>query len=118
MKLSQLMLAGDYLSYTGDWVTNTSYNVNDVVTWKTNGRLYEVIKAHTSSSTIDPSNTEYYKAMTKKKWLRQELPGPNITSDKSVLLNIYAKDQNALITCVNVSNGVEILCRFSSNMCI
>ena len=110
--------SGDYLTYKGDWVTNTAYNVNDVITWKTNGHLYEVIKSHTSSSTIDPSNTEYYKAMTKKKWLRQELPGPNITSDKSVLLNIYSKDQNALINCVNMSNGVEILCRFSSNMCI
>ena len=66
MKLSQLMLAGDYLTYKGDWVTNTAYNVNDCVTW-TDGHLYEVIKAHTSSSTIDPSNTEYYKAMTASK---------------------------------------------------
>ena len=60
------MLAGDYLSYKGDWATNTAYNVNDCVTW-TDGHLYEVIKAHTSSSTIDPSNTEYYKAMTASK---------------------------------------------------
>lgn len=117
MKLSQLIPAGDYLTYKGDWVTNTAYNVNDVVTWKTNGRLYEVIKAHTSSSTIDPSNTEYYKAMTKKKWLRKELPGP-IASAKNDLLDIYAKDQNALITCIHMPTAIEILCRFSSNMCI
>lgn len=51
------------LNYTGDWVTGNEYHENDVVTW-TNGHLYEVIKAHTSSSTINPSNTEYYKAMT------------------------------------------------------
>ena len=63
MKLSQLMLAGDYLSYKGDWATNTAYNVNDIVTW-TDGNLYEVIKAHTSSNTLKPGNTEYYKTMT------------------------------------------------------
>lgn len=57
------MLAGDYLSYKGDWVTNTAYNVNECVTW-TDGHLYQVIKAHTSSDTLAPSNTEYYKAMT------------------------------------------------------
>ena len=68
MKLSQLMLAGDYLTYKGDWVTNTAYNVNDVVTW-TDGHLYEVIKAHTSSDTLTPSNTEYYKAMTSTRLL-------------------------------------------------
>ena len=62
MKLSQLMPAGDYLPYKGDWVNGTEYHENDVVTWGTDGHLYKVIKAHTSSSTIDPSNTEYYKA--------------------------------------------------------
>lgn len=108
---------GDYLSYKGDWLTNTAYNVNDAVTWKTNGRLYEVIKAHTSSSTIDPSNTEYYKAMMKKKWVRKELPGP-IASAKNDLLNIYAKDQNAIITCIHMPTAIEILCHFSSNMCV
>ena len=66
MKLSQLMPAGDYLSYKGDWVTNTAYNVNECVTW-TDGHLYQVIKEHTSSDTIAPSNTEYYKAMTARK---------------------------------------------------
>ena len=55
------------LNYTGDWVTDNEYHENDVVTWTHDGHLYEVIKAHTSSSTINPSNTEYYKAMTARK---------------------------------------------------
>lgn len=55
------------LNYTGDWVANNEYHENDVVTWANDGHLYEVIKAHTSSSTITPSNTEYYKAMTESK---------------------------------------------------
>ena len=55
------------LNYTGDWVTGNEYHENDVVTWKQDGHLYEVIKAHTSSETFDPSNTEYYKAMTASK---------------------------------------------------
>ena len=61
-KIAQLIAAGNYLVYKGDWATNTAYNVNDVVTWA-DGRLYEVIKAHTSSDTLKPSNTGYYKAM-------------------------------------------------------
>lgn len=51
------------LNYTGDWVTGNEYHENDLVTW-TDGQLYEVIKAHTSSTSIKPDNTEYYKAMT------------------------------------------------------
>lgn len=54
------------LNYTGDWVADNEYHEHDVVTWS-DGNLYEVIKAHTSSSTIAPSNTEYYKAMTESK---------------------------------------------------
>lgn len=73
------MLAGDYITYKGDWVTNTAYNVNDCVTW-TDGHLYEVIKAHTSSSTIAPSNPEYYKAMTAKKIVRENF-SPNYSQD-------------------------------------
>ena len=60
-------LSSRMLNYTGDWVTGNEYQENDVVTWNKDGHLYEVIKAHTSSSTIDPSNTEYYKAMTASK---------------------------------------------------
>ena len=105
------------LNYMGDWVTGNEYKENDVVTWRTDGHLYEVIKAHTSSATFDPDNPEYYKAMTSKKWIRQDLPGP-VASARSVLLNTYAKDQNAIIECVDLTNGVEILCRFSSTTCI
>ena len=89
MKLSQLMLAGDYLSYKGDWVTNTAYNVNECVTW-TDGHLYQVIKAHTSSSTIDPSNTEYYKAMTAAKYIKHTL-NMGTTEGRSALTSIAKK---------------------------
>lgn len=67
MKAQRLILEGDALRYKGDWVTNTAYNINDVVTWATDGHLYEVIKAHTSSDAIIPSDTTYYKAMTARK---------------------------------------------------
>ena len=60
------------LNYMGDWASGNEYKENDVVTWGTDGHLYEVIKAHTSSSTIDPSNTEYYKAMTARKFSKIE----------------------------------------------
>lgn len=55
------------LNYMGDWASGNEYHENDIVTWGTDGHLYEIIKAHTSSSTINPSNTEYYKAMTASK---------------------------------------------------
>lgn len=66
MIAKQLILVGDYATYKGDWVTSTVYNVNDFVTWAADGHLYQVIKAHTSSSTLDPDNAEYYKPMTNK----------------------------------------------------
>ncbi len=56
------------LNYMGDWVTGNEYKENDVVTWAHDGHLYEVIKAHTSSATLDPDNPEYYKAMTARKY--------------------------------------------------
>lgn len=52
------------LNYTGDWATDNEYHEKDIVTWEEDGQLYEVIKAHTSSNTLKPGNTEYYKAMT------------------------------------------------------
>lgn len=82
MKLSQLIPAGDYLSYKGDWVTNTAYNVNECVTW-TDGHLYEVIKEHTSSDTLAPSNTEYYKAMTATKYQKSTF---NLSKASDILL--------------------------------
>lgn len=57
------------LNYMGDWASDNEYHENDVVTWGTDGHLYEVIKAHTSSLIIDPSRTEYYKAMTAMKYI-------------------------------------------------
>ena len=57
------------LNYTGDWVTGNEYHEKDVVTWADDGHLYEVIKAHTSSATLKPSNTTYYKAMTARKYV-------------------------------------------------
>lgn len=56
------------LNYKGDWVDGDEYHENDVVTWADDGHLYEVIKAHTSSANITPDNTEYYKAMTARKF--------------------------------------------------
>lgn len=91
MKLSQLMPAGDYLSYKGDWVTNTAYNVNECVTW-TDGHLYQVIKAHTSSSTIDPSNTEYYKAMTATKLQAHSFNVSNTTGTTAFVNYITAHE--------------------------
>ena len=52
---------GDYLTYKGDWATNTAYNVNDTVTYK--GNLYEVSQNVTSVTTPDKDSTNY-KAMT------------------------------------------------------
>ena len=88
-KIAQLIEAGDYLIYKGDWATNTAYNINDVVTWADDGHLYEVIKAHTSSDTIKPNNTEYYKAMTSRK----------------ILSRTFAQNQNAQL--YQFLNGIE-----------
>lgn len=99
MKAQRLILEGDALRYKGDWVTNTAYNINDCVTWATDGHLYEVIKAHTSSSTFAPDNPEYYKAMTAKKFGKREF-NPNTQGYASVnaaLKNIIDKDYDALI---------------------
>ena len=52
------------LYYKGDWISGNEYHENDLVTWTDDGQLYEVIKAHTSSASIKPNNTVYYKAMT------------------------------------------------------
>lgn len=109
MKLSQLMLAGDYLSYKGDWATNTEYNVNDVVTWADDGHLYEVIKAHTSSSTIDPSNTEYYKAMTATKLKNIAFTGTMTKQNKQQLIHAISVDPNATIRAL--FDGNEVILR-------
>lgn len=63
------------LNYMGDWAIGNEYHENDVVTYS--GNLYEVIKAHTSSSAIGPSNTEYYKAMTASKYISHTYTSAN-----------------------------------------
>ena len=65
------------LNYMGDWATGNEYHENDVVTWGTDGHLYEVIKAHTSSATFDPDNPEYYKAMTATKYISHAYTSAN-----------------------------------------
>ena len=102
------MLAGDYITYKGDWATNTAYNVNDCVTW-TDGHLYEVIKAHTSSSTIGPSNTEYYKAMTNTKYKNIAFTGTMTKQNKEQLINAISHDPNATIHAL--FDGVEVILR-------
>lgn len=101
-KIAQLISAGDYLVYKGDWVTNTAYNVNEVVTW-TNGNLYEVIKAHTSSDTLKPGNTEYYKAMTATK-----VKGKSFT-DVSQLFNFVTSLEYEKIGSLQIREGHNII---------
>ena len=60
-------VSANMLNYKGNWIDGDEYHENDVVTWDNDGHLYEVIKAHTSSDTIKPDNTQYYKAMTSTK---------------------------------------------------
>lgn len=67
------------LNYMGDWATGNEYHENDVVTWGTDGHLYEIIKAHTSSATFDPDNPEYYKAMTARKLSSHKFTSANDT---------------------------------------
>lgn len=77
-KIAQLIEAGDYLVYKGNWATNTAYNVNDVVTQEYEGTLYEVIKAHTSSDTLKPGHNGYYKAMIPKAMVYRALWGQTV----------------------------------------
>lgn len=91
------------LNYMGDWASGNEYHENDVVTWGTDGHLYEVIKAHTSSSIIDPSRTEYYKAMAAVKYIGKtyELNTQGgreaITNDIREALNNGKRAQSELI---------------------
>ena len=86
------------LNYMGDWATGNEYHENDVVTWDTDGHLYEVIKAHTSSATFNPDNPEYYKAMTARKVTSHNFKTPlsaynylkTVTIDKIKYITITA----------------------------
>lgn len=98
------------LNYTDDWVTGNEYHEHDVVTWGTNGHLYEVIKAHTSSSTIDPSNTVYYKAMTATKYKTTTFKLSNI-SNINLFFNALSRVSRATsaIECSNFDGGSDFL---------
>ena len=108
------------LNYTGDWVTGNEYHENDVVTW-TDGHLYEVIKAHTSSPTIDPSNTEYYKAMTSTRLLKYTahlVSGGTYFDDttynfiRSISRKIvYAETETATLSRPNIHGGITFSAR-------
>ena len=74
------------LNYMGDWASGNEYHENDVVTWGTDGHLYEVIKAHTSSVTFGPDNPEYYKAMTARKFSKIE---GTINTQGKFSINLY-----------------------------
>ena len=76
------------LNYTGDWVKNNEYHENDVVTWGTNGHLYKVIKAHTSSTTKSPNNPTFYKAMETTKIINTDYILAQV-SISSVISTIY-----------------------------
>ena len=96
------------LNYIGDWASGNEYHENDVVTW-TDGHLYEVIKAHTSSSAIDPSNTEYYKAMTTTKYKNIAFTGTMTKQNKEQLINAISTDPNATIRAL--FDGNEVILR-------
>ena len=94
-KIAQLIEAGDYLVYKGDWATNTAYDVNEVVTG-TDGQLYEVIKAHTSSNTLKPSNTGYYKAMTNIA-IKSARYATNNATQRTNAINLIKAKRNRII---------------------
>lgn len=99
------------LNYTGDWVTDNEYHENDVVTWADDGHLYEVIKAHTSSATLKPSNTEYYKAMTAREYTKITFSQTGVMSeqDKERLIEAIRTDPNAIIH--GVYHGATMILR-------
>ena len=101
------------LNYKGDWVDGDEYHEKDIVTW-TDGNLYEVIKAHTSSNTLKPGNTEYYKAMTIQVTVQNHDIAlnqivnyhPTIVPDAVFIANL--DKQNVVLRIENVtSNGHE-----------
>lgn len=106
---------GDYLTYKGDWATNTEYNVNECVTW-TDGHLYQVIKAHTSSSTMDPSNSEYYKAMTASKYYSKSYNVNNRESRSSLISDVTGaihKHRRALCYLGSIDSDYKICLEFN-----
>lgn len=104
------------LNYTGDWVTGNEYHENDVVTWAQDGHLYEVIKAHTSSESIKPDNTEYYKAMTANKYYSKSYRIANRESRNDLINDVTsALNANKRAFCYfdTVANGYKIRLDFN-----
>lgn len=89
------------LNYKGDWVEGYEYHENDVVTWADNGQLYEVIKAHTSSDTLKPNNTVYYKAMTNIAIKSARFATNNATQRTNAINLIKAKRNRIIAIHVN-----------------
>lgn len=120
MKAQQLVLLGDALRYKGDWTTGTAYNVNECVTWAADGHMYQVIKAHTSSSTFDPDNAEYYKPMTNKTFSEVVYDLSNTTSraaffaainniDKRPFVKIAASIESATLELSIISTSASLV---------
>ena len=82
------------LNYKGDWVSGDEYHEKDIVTWADNGQLYEVIKSHTSSATIKPDNTEYYKAMTSTKFTSKTYSMPDQAQRELMIYDV----KNAILS--------------------
>lgn len=102
-------LSSRMLNYTGDWVTGNEYHENDVVTWEKDGHLYEVIKAHTSSETLNPSNTEYYKAMTASKAKKATYNLFNVSKVNDLKKLVLNAANNGILSfaAINWDNKVE-----------
>lgn len=95
------------LNYTGDWVTNNDYHVHDVVTWAADGHLYEVLKDHKSSASIDPDNPEYYKAMTNKTFSEAVYDLSTQSSRNALLASIANMDHRPFVKIVGTVDGSQ-----------
>lgn len=100
---------GDYLSYKGDWATNTAYNVNDIVTY--NGNLYEVLQNVTSVTTPDKDSTNY-KAMTNTNTESPYIPvifdlrgGKTFSGDTVAPIQLVLKGNHAVLISTPYKDG-------------
>lgn len=96
-KIAQLISAGDYLVYKGNWLTGTAYEQNDCVTWSTNGHMYKIVKSHTSSASIDPDNAEYYTPMTDKTFSEMVYDLSDSTSKANFFTNLNNMDNRPFV---------------------
>ena len=107
-KIAQLIAADSYLAYKGDWTTNTAYNVNDCVTWAADGHMYQVIKAHTSSSSFDPDNAEYYKPMTNKTFSEVVYDLTNATSKAAFFTALNNVDKRPFVKIIGTLDSMTV----------